>query len=356
MFLSGKGISRLSSLLNNISILIVTWNGDDLLKDCLDSLAASCGMVPEVVVVDNADRQSTRRLVACYLNAMYVAAPGNPGFSGGNNVGVRLCTREYILLLNNDTVVHTAESVLALVRYLESHQDVAAVQGTMRLSRQGDILDECGSYINWFGGLFPRWPQAPVRSAVSEGPVFYSKGAFLMFRRKILGDLEDELFDNSFWSYFEDVDFCLRLWIIGKEVHYVNTPPIDHLCGVTAERFGSEKIFAKCLRNQLYSYLTLLRARTLLTLFPAYCLHLGLVILRQMVALDFGLLPVVSRVAADLWRTRSTIVARRKYQRRIRKVSDAAYWKKIAAKLPLRYYWLELRGFSPRYLWEKFGV
>ena len=61
-------------MLSRVSILIVTWNGDDLLRDCLDSLDAVYADVPEIVVVDNAAMESTRNLVARHPHTKYISS------------------------------------------------------------------------------------------------------------------------------------------------------------------------------------------------------------------------------------------------------------------------------------------
>jgi GT2 family glycosyltransferase len=140
------------SLLCNISVVIVTWNGDDILKNCLDSLVRVYGSSLEIVVVDNADSASTHALVSGYAGIKYIPSPGNPGFAGGNNIGVRETTRPYILLLNNDTVVH-GDSFSPLVEFLEDHEKVGIVQGTMNVPSLGNCLDECGALMTPFGIL-----------------------------------------------------------------------------------------------------------------------------------------------------------------------------------------------------------
>ena len=82
-------------MLDDLSIVIVTWNGDPLLSRCLDSLSRVCGNRPQVIVVDNAGLETTRALSARYENVQYVRAEGNLGFAGGNNLGLRFCTRKY---------------------------------------------------------------------------------------------------------------------------------------------------------------------------------------------------------------------------------------------------------------------
>ena len=67
----------MTAALNDVSIIIVTYQGDDLTKNCLDSLAATCGTGPQVVVVDNSPSAATRQLVSGYENAVYVPSEGN---------------------------------------------------------------------------------------------------------------------------------------------------------------------------------------------------------------------------------------------------------------------------------------
>lgn len=162
---SWYNMSRMPSRLSELSILIVTWNGDDLLRQCLDSLATVCGTAPEIIVVDNAASADTAQLVAGFQNCKYVRAEKNLGFAGGNNLGVEHCTRPYVVLLNNDTIVH-ADSFTPLMQYLDEHPQVGVVQGTLNLSRCGNKLDSCGSLLSPLGGIVQQhWyePLAMVR-------------------------------------------------------------------------------------------------------------------------------------------------------------------------------------------------
>ena len=96
-------------LLNNLSVLIVTWKGDGLLKNCLDSLCNIYGDSLEIVVVDNANEESTKRLVSGFENVKYLASESNVGFAGGNNLGFAECSRKYVLLLND--IIHKKKCV-----------------------------------------------------------------------------------------------------------------------------------------------------------------------------------------------------------------------------------------------------
>ena len=240
--------------LNELSIIIVTWKGDDLLRGCLDSLARAVGTAPEIVVVDNAAEESTRSLVAEYPNATYVASPGNPGFAGGNNIGLKKTTRDYILLLNNDTIIH-ADSFSPLIDFLDAHPKVGIVQGTMNVPVLNNGLDVCGENLMPWGILQHRLHGKPTATTKLKATrVSAAKGAMLCLKRQVVSDVGGRLFDPSFRNYFEDIDLCLRAKNAGWETWFVPTPPIDHLCGRTTARFSGDDIWAQYLRNILYSF------------------------------------------------------------------------------------------------------
>ena len=240
-------------LQDKISVIIVTWNGDDILKNCLDSVQRVYGTRLEIVVVDNADSSSTRGLVAGYGGVKYVPSPGNPGFAGGNNIGLGETTREYILLLNNDTVVYE-DSFTPLAAFLEGHARAGIAQGTMNIPSLGDRLDDCGVLMTPFGiqrHLHRGEPTA--RAPLSPRRVFAAKGAMMMFKRAVLDDL-GFLFHDHFRSYYEETDFCHRARNAGWQTWFVPTPPIDHLCGATSSRFDDREIWRRYFRNILYSF------------------------------------------------------------------------------------------------------
>lgn len=239
--------------METVSIIIVTWKGDGLLQTCLDSLACVYGTRPESVVVDNANEASTRRLVGRFPNAIYVATASNLGFAGGNNVGLTRCTREHVLLLNNDTVVRQ-DSFSPLITFLARHPKVGIVQGTMNVPALNDGLDDCGVIMTPFGIQRHLHRGEPTATTVLKPRrVTAAKGAMMLFRRAVIADM-GFLFYDHFGSFFEETDFCRRAANVGWETWFVPTPPIDHLCGATSTRFDRDEIWAQYFRNILYSF------------------------------------------------------------------------------------------------------
>src|SRR5947207_2065705 len=87
------------------SVLIVNYNGSSLLSDCLKSLTACTGEKREIVVVENGSTDDSVGVLARFPRVKVVHSGRNLGFAGGNNLGLRECQGDYVLLLNNDTIV-----------------------------------------------------------------------------------------------------------------------------------------------------------------------------------------------------------------------------------------------------------
>ena len=290
------------------SVIIVTWKGDDLLADCLASLARVYGDAPEVVVVDNANSPSTQALVVRHPNATYVATHANLGFAGGNVLGWRHVTHDYVVLLNNDTVL-TDDSVTPLLAYLEAHPTCAAAQGTLVFAGRPDMTDGTGMWFSPVGILAPEGFLEPLAAAPkSAREVFAASGAFIALRRSAVAD-SGRLFYPHFRSYYEEVDLCHRLWRRGYDCAYVPTPPVLHRHSATSDRLGWTGIRARYYRNVWFSTLTCFGVLGILRFVPI----LAFLCLSQGVAAaargDGNVLRAHLRNARWLWRKRRYVAA-----------------------------------------------
>ena len=238
---------------SRVSVVVVTYFGGEILRGCLDSLSRVYGAELEIVVVDNANKGETRDLAAAYENVRYVAMPRNLGFAGGNNAGLRFCTRELVLLLNDDTCFHE-DSIRPLVAFLDKSPRVGIVQGTMNMPAAGDRLDDCGAVMTPFGlQIHLERGRPTATTALRPRRVTAAKGAMMLIRRRVIDDA-GFLFYEHFGSYFEETDFCRRAANRGWETWFVPTPPIDHLCGATSGRFDRDEIWTRYFRNIVYSF------------------------------------------------------------------------------------------------------
>ena len=333
----------MSGRLSELSVVIVTWNGDALLRSCLESLAAVCGAEPEIVVVDNAASSETKQLVAGFANCKYVQAEKNLGFAGGNNLGVEQCTRPYVVLLNNDTIVH-ADSLSPLVNYLDEHPQVGVVQGTLNLSRCGNRLDSCGSLLSPLGGIVQRhWYEPLASTRLEPQAVFTVKGALMVFRRTLLDDLPFGLFHGEFFNNYEDIDFCHRVWLTGKEVHFVPTPPVDHLFNATIRRLPRGDVRARELANAMFSLHSLLGAYGRWTVLPKFYAYRFLMFLRCLLTFKGRETRVYLDAVRMTWRRRAEIAAVRRTVQANRVITDRELFRRVMFRPPLSYWWNSAR-------------
>jgi hypothetical protein len=331
--------------LSDIDIVVLTYKRDDLLRDCLDSLYRTCGGEPHVIVVDNSPSPATRELVAGYAGAFYLESHGDPGFAGGNNRAIPLCTRPYTLLLNNDTVVHARASIEELASFLDSHPSCSAAQGTMRIGHLGNRLGGCGSWLTGLGVLYTDgWLVDDCPAARTAHRCFAVSGAFFLFRRPILESAGGFLFHDRFHSYYEEVDFCHRIWLAGGEVWYVPTEPIDHITGATFSMASRPLVLRRYYRNILFSLNTCLGPWSRFWIVPRVkALVFGQAIVnrlrgnRDAAEAGFGALRDAREARSDIREMRRRVQA-------CRRVSDRALFRIVRKRMPVGYFLRSVRS------------
>lgn len=327
-------------MLNSLSIIIVTYNNNNILKQCLDSLVKACGTVPELIIVDNANNLETKALVSEHTNAKYIVAKENLGFAGGNNLGLPHSTRDYILLLNDDTIIEE-EPFSDLIKYLQEHLEVGVVQGTMLLPSCNNTLDSCGTFLTPFGIQKNRYFLEPLQNPEEQllsQRVFSVKGALMLFRKELLAELNGVLFYDEFKSYYEETDFCHRVWLAGYEVHFVGTKPIKHLMGQTSKCFSQAEIWSQYIANILFSFNTLLDSYGKRNILPRFYLLNFANLIKCLLFFRWKMVGAYFKVFS---KHRKTKVLRKNVRQRIqksRKISDKELFKKILVKPNLFFY------------------
>lgn len=127
----------------DVSIVLVNWNTQDLLRDCLCSIYQETRAVPfETIVVDNNSNDGSREMIQTeFPQVKLIANQENRGFAAANNQGMRIAEGRYILLLNSDTVV-CASAIDKVVKYADAHSE-AAVVGCQVWESDKDIQPTC---------------------------------------------------------------------------------------------------------------------------------------------------------------------------------------------------------------------
>jgi GT2 family glycosyltransferase/ubiquinone/menaquinone biosynthesis C-methylase UbiE len=201
-----------------ISIILVLFNRAELTLQCLSSILTFNRIPFEVIIVDNNSTDKTKPLLSRINGAQIIENTENLHFLLACNQAAKQARGDYILLLNNDTKLLT-DSLSIAKKTIESSEDIGAVGGKIiwpdgMLQEAGCIIWQDGSCIGYGRGDSPLAPEYMFRRDVD-----YCSGAFLLTRRAIF--LEEGGFDEAYKpAYYEETDYCVRLWKSGKRVVY----------------------------------------------------------------------------------------------------------------------------------------
>jgi N-acetylglucosaminyl-diphospho-decaprenol L-rhamnosyltransferase len=246
-----------------VSIVIVSFNARADLERCLGSLEAAPPAVPhEVVVIDNASTDGAPAMIASRFPWVRLVTPGrNLGFAAANNVGLRQATGRLVLLLNPDTVV-PAGAIDRLCARLDARPDAAALgprlvdgRGRAELSwgrLPGPFAEGWQKLVGWLHERgVPPFSRLVERRARRERAVDWVSGACLLVRRT---DAEAAgLFDERFFLYWEDADFCAALRALGRRVLFSPVAEVTHARGRSGTGRGAA-VAAHYRRGQLAFY------------------------------------------------------------------------------------------------------
>jgi len=225
-----------------LSVLVVTWNGWDLLRACLTSLDAALGAAPgaEVIVVDNGSTDETlARLAAEFPWVRRLGAGANLGFARANNLAAASARGELLFLLNNDTIV-APDAVAALARAADAHPEFALFAPEMRRLARSNVVDNRGIYLDRGGHFRQLDAGRPVADARAASEVFGPSGGACFVRRAVVDAVG--LFAEDLESYLEDADFAARARAAGYRTLFVPAAHVLHAGSATGARIADRKL------------------------------------------------------------------------------------------------------------------
>ena len=169
-----------------ISVIIPTWNGAQHLPVCLNALRRQTLAPYEIILVDNASEDHTRKLIAQdYPEVKLIGLPTNQRFAGACNVGIRASRGDAVALLNNDT--EADEYWLAHVACaLNQHPEAGFVASKLRLFDQRTKLHSAGDFYSVRGVPGNRGVWQADEGQFDTPYVFGACGAASVYRRSML--------------------------------------------------------------------------------------------------------------------------------------------------------------------------
>jgi GT2 family glycosyltransferase len=227
-----------------VSVIIVSYNTRELLRECIESILCEQGdgLAVEVIVVDNASADGSAAMVAeRFPQVRLIANPDNRGFGAACNQGLEVAQGRYALILNADIRAQPG-ALQRLVGFMDAHPDAAICGGQLRYP-DGRIQPSCARELTlWWvfceqsllAKLFPRtrlfggyWRTHWDFSATIETEQVM--GACMMLRRPF------PRFDEDYFLYCEDTDLCYRVRQAGGRIYYVHDAVFVHHLGASGE-------------------------------------------------------------------------------------------------------------------------
>lgn len=235
-----------------LTVVIVSWNVAEPLRECLSALSHET-TVRRIVVVDNASRDQTCEIVAReFPGVLLIRNEENVGFARACNQGITAAGGcDDIALLNPDTrTVRGSLGILAA--FLKDHPRAGAI-GPRLLNPDGSIQPNGGplpsplgtfcrltrlssAFPSWFDRRF-RWGREAFDAPAKVDQV---SGACLVIRREALAQVG--LLDELFFMYYEEVDWLTRASLLGWESYYVPGASVVHQWGASTNQVGTEAL------------------------------------------------------------------------------------------------------------------
>lgn len=327
-----------------VSIIIINWNGISDLKDLLPSLKKVKYKNFETIIVDHGSTDGSIEYVKKnYPKIKLLEKKKNLGFALGNNVGVKEAKGEYILLLNNDTIVKP-DFLTNLVDFIESDSKIGVVQPKI-IFADSKKLQSAGTYLTNTGFLyhvgFDKDPNLAKYNKRKE--IFSANGACMLIKREVIKKVG--LFDKDFFLYFEETDFCWRVWLTGYTIKYVPEAVIYHKGGKATKTLPSAFINFHSFKNRINALIKNLGTWELVKILPIQ------LIFTQVAAVSFlvrgGFQVALSTEKAVFWNMINlpkTLRKRKRVQEKFRKTEDKELMNRVKKKVKLAYYYYLFTG------------
>ena len=239
-----------------VAFIILTWNSEKVIKACVKALLGYQILNNQIVVVDNGSSDNTisdlkkmQKDKKSIHTLEILKLERNVGTTISRNIGVRqVRSADYLCILDSDTVTEEKE-VIKMISYLQDHPKVGIV-GPKMCDSKGEVQLSGRNFPTLIEKIFKACPikklqnkggsmETPISGGANCFPVDYLMSACWLMPFSVwqdIGPLDEKIFYAP-----EDVDYCMRAWRKGWEVHYVGNAQIFH----EWQRISKRKFFSK---------------------------------------------------------------------------------------------------------------
>ncbi len=249
-----------------ISVIIVNYNGEKVLEECLNSLYNQSFKDFEIIVVDNNSQDLSKDFLKNQKNEKLkvVFLDENTGFGKGNNIGFQNSKGKFIVILNNDTVVDR-DFLSNIIKPFSLNEEIGMVAPLILFKKNPDTIDKAGGHLIYPDGLNRgRGCQEKLSEKyLKAGYVLIPDGCAACFKREVIEKCG--FFDEDFFLYGEDTDLGLRYVRAGYKCYYEPSAVVYHNHSAIAGEYSPLKAY----------YVERNRVFVLIKNFPFFCIFIS---------------------------------------------------------------------------------
>lgn len=314
-----------------ISIIILNWNGKHHLCDCLTSVLKQTHTDFEVIVVDNGSNDGSQEIISVNFHSVnLICLDRNYGFCKGNNIGIEAARGEYIVLLNNDTVVEP-DWLQQLHDCMLSDPDIGFCASGLLTYADKNLLDAAGDGFSICGAGYKRGYLEEAAGYKKEEYVFGACAGAAMYKKEMLDKIG--LLDEDFFVAYEDSDLSFRAQLAGYKCKYAPKAVVYHKVNSTLGKLSDSYVFYGH-RNVEYAYFKNMPGKLLIrTVLP----HIAYDILAFAYFTKKGKGLAFMKAKVDFIRNFKKVMAKRREIQSMKCVDDSYIWSILEKK------WLSTR-------------
>ncbi len=231
-------------LMSSVSIITVNFNQPEVTEALLTSIAeVRCSIDIEVIVIDNGSRVNpVPNWERKYPNIKFIRSEENLGFSGGNNLGIRIAKGDYLFFINNDTEL-TSGLIETLANDLDNNTKIGIISPKIRYFDEPDVIQYAGftpmNYYTARNSCIGQYEKDKGQYDHYKGITGFIHGAAMMARRQAINT--DTGMPECFFLYYEEMDWCEEIKRNGYEIWVDNSVLIYHKESVSVGRRSKMK-------------------------------------------------------------------------------------------------------------------
>lgn len=216
-----------------VSVIVVSFNTQEITLKCLRHVYASKSIDLEVVVVDNASTDgSVAAIIKQFSKITLIENKTNVGFGAANNQAMKVARGDLFLLLNSDVFIEE-DTIKKCEEYLDQHSNVSVI-GCKLINQDGGHQQSVGYFptlIRVVGHIVFALPTVHIKKETQTREVDWVTGALMLVRKEVFTKTQG--FDEQFFMYGEEVEWQYRIRLAGYKVNFFTGATAIHLGGAS---------------------------------------------------------------------------------------------------------------------------